>query len=223
MKANPWFAPLVLGAAMGLGPVSAEAAMITFAFGGQVTSVGDPNGILGTSIQLGDTWSGTFTFDSQTPDKYPGDPTLGDYVTDGPGMILTVGQVTITPLASAISVLNLSWGDRFYMGPAGVTEWSGLPPGISIVEWGVGLRDPTATAFQCDALPLIPPPLELFTERFFYVSGGMGGGVVFRADASFTWFTLVPEPSSMLLGLFTITLLTTRRRRARPPTQHVRF
>jgi len=45
--------------------------LITFAFEGDITSVTDRDGILGGQVQVGDTFSGSYTFESTTPDSNP--------------------------------------------------------------------------------------------------------------------------------------------------------
>lgn len=51
--------------------VSAWAVPITFEFTGRVTSIVDVDHVLAGDVVVGDTFTGTYTFDSTLPDSYP--------------------------------------------------------------------------------------------------------------------------------------------------------
>ena len=78
MRKSVAMIPLVLGFVLALaGP--AQAALITFEFGGQVTSISDSSNFLQGRIVVGQSYSARYTFDSETPDMYPNDPRGGGY------------------------------------------------------------------------------------------------------------------------------------------------
>jgi hypothetical protein len=214
MKTVRWAGPLVTGVMVCLGLPAAEGAMITYSFGGQITSVTDAHQLLQGSIREGDAWSGTYTIDSETPDYYSNKSTVGLYFSDAPSFVIIMNAVTIIPNHSSIYIVDRADWDGLSMGPYGASQSTGLPPGVDIgVEWGLGFTDPTGTANQGDALPLTPLPLELYSDRSILVNGGTDLGF-FRVDGTFDWFSVVviPEPGAMALGICAITVLLAHRR-----------
>ena len=214
MKPYRWVGPLVAGVMACMGLSAAEGVMITYYFGGQVTTITDSHQLLQGSIQEGDSWSGTYTIDSETPDYYLNDPTLGKYFSEAPSFVVIVGAVTIIPSHSYIYIGDRTDGDGFTIAPYGRSQSTGLPPGVDIgVEWGLGLYDPTGTANQGDDLPLTPLPLELYSDRGILVEGykwDIGG---FRVNGTFDWLLVevVPEPGAMALGICAITVFSAHR------------
>ncbi|MGD2111093.1 MAG: hypothetical protein PVI86_17080, partial [Phycisphaerae bacterium] len=53
-------------------PGVANAALITWEFGGRITSVHDVNDVLGGQVSVGTPFSGSFAFESTTPDSLSG-------------------------------------------------------------------------------------------------------------------------------------------------------
>ncbi len=73
--------------------------------------------------------------------------------------------------------------------------------GLFVTELGVNLNDPTMTAFNSDALPLVPPDLADFATRDFSFQGQ--GGFDVRGNLTI----LTPEAGSfalLLVGVLTI-------------------
>jgi hypothetical protein len=171
------------------------AAMITFQFGGVITSVSDAGGALGGDVNVGDPFSGTYTFDPDTPDGEPADPSRGLYEPLGALMTLSAGSVTVVSGPSALHaiVVEDNWlglRDLFLMG--GYSFESGS---LSVGEMEIRLSDPTQTAFDSDGLPLTPPVLTSFTTRTLIFQGR--GSFDVRGELT----TLTPEPTAMLLIL----------------------
>jgi len=149
-----------------------QAKLITFNFEGDVTYVGDK--LLGT-FNVGDKLSGSYTFDSATPDIVT-DPVFGDYYALK-ALNFTVGTYTGTLGAGTrvIEVVNnytdiISTTDwyRVLNNPFSGPNVGGLPPSDFLLY----LQDTTAAVFSSDALPITPPDLSLFDEKVFDVRFG---------------------------------------------------
>ena len=134
-----------------LGVAQARAELITFYFGGEITSVDDPNGTLGGAVQVNDAWSGSYTFESTTPDLYPGTPEIGRYESSAASMSMTLGTLTIEAQGTqcSIGIFDEAEGDYFAMECSGFYQ-NDIPVG----ELGFSLRDSTgaplpATLYLC--------------------------------------------------------------------------
>jgi PEP-CTERM motif-containing protein len=177
--------------------VEETAAMpITFNFRGTVGSV---DSSLSGTFSVGQPLSGSYTFESTTPDADPADPAFGGYdaVT---ALSFTIGSYAGTlnfpAISREIAVANdMSGVGDFY--DLTVQRVSGASVGSDQPNtFALRLLDSSASAFNSDALPLTPPDLAKFTSTWFlnFDSGAEVGGPL----TSLTLAT-VPEPSSLLL------------------------
>lgn len=180
---------ICLGFTLVLGSLEALAEPITFAFTGELTN----DSILGSA---GDVVSGTYTFESTTPDTAPF-PGSGIY----PGALLdyavTIGARTFTLDPSNTrpfqpNQISVSDGpqDAYTVG-APLNDGFGL----SELFASVGLTGP-GTIFTSDALPLQPPDVSLFTVQQFAFVGGLvdSTGLSFSALLRIDSITLVSDP-----------------------------
>jgi hypothetical protein len=174
--------------------VSAEAALITFAFGGQVTSVSDPQNVLGGAVTVGQAYSGQYTFDSETPDLWTRYPELGKYSCVNNSLQVNSGAFSVTPVTSSVLVCNQSYGDGY-----GVSAGQTTSGNLVVAELGFSLDESTGTVFTSKLLPLTPPDIGLFPERSFSVLAGPVTGQEFTIEGDVTYLILVPEPCSLLL------------------------
>ncbi len=156
---------LILGMVVILCAASSEAAPITFAFEGTVTSVGalDPANPFPTEPTFGTPFSGSYTFDSTAADGAPGDPTTGSYASAGGpyGISIALGGLTLSYGGVAIGVTDgyssYGPGDQYLVG------FSGGPTLLSL-----RFTDFSEAMFSNDALPLSPIAIAgLFTELNF--------------------------------------------------------
>jgi len=194
MKIKPWLAPLVLGAVVCLWPVSAEADLITIAFGGQVASVSDPQDVLGGAVTVGQAYSGQYTFDSETPDLWTQYPDVGKYSCVYEGLVVNIGSLIVTPATSWVFVSNGSHGDGYGAQVDRTTSGS-----LVVTELGFSLHESTGTVFMNKLLPLTPPDLNLFPERYFSILAGPVTGEEFSIRGDVTYLVLVPEPCCLIL------------------------
>ena len=92
MKAK-LFACVVLALVAG----QASGAIITFEFGGVITEVNDAASVLPPDVQVGASFSGSYTFDSTMPDLYPNDPRIGKYDSGADGLAIQIASLLLVP------------------------------------------------------------------------------------------------------------------------------
>ncbi len=212
MKPRRTLTVLVGGLAPGLGVGQATGYPVTWDFAGEVTNVFDENDLLGGAVTVGTPFSGSFTFESTTPDADPRDPTFGSYPD---AVVSALGQVGGFEFSGPIegenfiSVLEDLLGADSYGTMVGV-ELLGHPSVLRLI-----LVDSSATMFSSDSLPPFPPDLgTLGTARYSVFSESdpfpfsVGGDIMF----------LVPDPGTF--SLIAIGMLGIGRRRSarRRPT-----
>jgi hypothetical protein len=178
-------------------PLSAE--WISIAITAQVTDVMDEGGLDG-KIHVGDTVTGTYTYDSTTPDSYPGNY---EYYSAPAGISLECGGFVFRTDPSDVEFSvwlddhspSESWGDSY-----GIESNNNLPLSngslLNVIAWGLG--DTTATALSSDALPTTAPDLSDWDWNDPLMIDGMRGGG-FRIEANVTSVSLIPEPAAIAL------------------------
>src|SRR5271165_5066372 len=143
-----WFTPyciILLGQFLGL---TAGAAPVTFFFTGQVNSEAI-NGC-GALVNCGVVF-GSYTFDSAAPDQNP-NPNAGLYAAANITFSID-GTSFLSSPAGVINVANFPLVDQY-----GVLA-TGTASNASTATLSILLADPTATAFNSDALPQNPAAL----------------------------------------------------------------
>ena len=203
LSAAPWMVGLVAGMA-GLSP--AEGALITFEFGGQVTSIDDPQGLLQGLVEVGQAYSGLYTFDSASPDMSADNSEVGRYACVRGGTDVTLGNLMISPEDSHVYVGNHTRGDIYGLSAGPTTSGD-----LTVSEFGFQLRENTGGVFPDDALPLVPPELNQFSFRSFGLMAGPVTGLEFTIIGNVTY--LVPEPGSFLFLMTGAVSLMMRRSR----------
>lgn len=183
----------------------AEGALITFGFAGQITSVSDPQGVLGGAVAVGQSYSGTYSFDSETPDLYPGLLENGRYACTLNGLSVLLGSLPLVIPESFVSVGDHLRGD-FY----GVGTGKQLSGAWRVAEFGVTMHENTGSVFANDSLPLTVPDLNLFPTRSLWVQLGPTSGL--EAIIQGTVTSWIPEPGTLLLAAAGTITATTRRR-----------
>jgi hypothetical protein len=197
-------AAAVLGMVLGWGGVSdfAIAALITFNFEGNVTSV-SPS--VSSFFSTSDKLVGSYTFDSNAPDLSPSIQ-FGGYVVNQ--LSFTLGQNAYSAQTPHISIISNS-----ALGPhPGQSADSYSVSSNSNTGPSAGLLLPTSFGFSIsgmnkfpnDSLPLTPPSLAnlVSTDRAFSMGFVQPVGAVGNVNGVLTSLTLAPVPLPGAVVLF---------------------
>jgi hypothetical protein len=166
-------AVVICGVLIAASPIHAQTSqpMVTFHFEGVINAVYDAQGYLGGSVQNGDTFYGTYTFDPTVPDRDT-DVRNGKYQFDSPtqfSMTINIGALELTtesdvfPETGWIWVLNTNTRDWYRVrldSPALIASTLQCSNPTHSVYFT--LNGPT-WIFWSDNLPTIPPDLSDFT------------------------------------------------------------
>jgi hypothetical protein len=144
-----------------------------------VTSISDPRGgALGGAVHVGDTITGTYTYDLNAPDTHP-DLSLGVYRHHSApfGMNLKVNGITFRTDPDAVDFGITVANDR--SGQDAYTLWSRPNltdlAGAEIISLAWYLYDSSATALSSIALPFSPPNLTDWDTNFLWIEGSYSG------------------------------------------------
>jgi PEP-CTERM motif len=203
---------LLMGLVFGLGERTADAGPVTWDFAGEIGDVFDPDNDLGRAVTVGTPFSGSFTFDTTTPDSVPGNARLGVYddavlaISGQIGDLLFFGT---EGFSSSISIIDQAMGvdnDAFSLSVVGVN----VADLAAVFSFSLIFGDTDGSLFSNDGLPLQPPSnIEPALAPGFTFSSGPEGAAM---DGRLT--TLVPEPCTLaLLGLGGLHLARPRRSR----------
>lgn len=172
--------PIVMALALGAQSAAAQNT-VTFAYEAEVTHVPTD---LSSHFTVGDTFRFEFTFDQDTADSRPSEPSRGFY--DG---AITTGSVEVGAYAASASggLLEVrndgSEGDRFFVNalPLSGADLSGLSP----MRVGLTFLDGSATVFDSIDLPSAAPvPADFSSFTNLSISFGT------TSDPS-TWSTVI--------------------------------
>ncbi|NQT52616.1 PEP-CTERM sorting domain-containing protein [bacterium] len=216
-------------------PILASAVPITFDLVGQVDSVSDPAGILagaGVPVAVGDTFTGSYTFESTTPDGNPAASLAQYFVMGAPyGFSVNMGGATYSYTTGGSPSVHITVGNNNpTMDTYGVSRISPIDvvstatfPSIAWMDMMFTLMDTTGAVFSDTNLLLTPPTLSDFNINSFLLIGNTGttDPPGFSISGRLTDLTLhgagdpvIPEPCTLvLLGLGSMGLASRRRRR----------
>ncbi|MHC4656224.1 MAG: PEP-CTERM sorting domain-containing protein [Planctomycetota bacterium] len=192
-----------------IGNLRAE--IVTIYLTAEVTHVGDTADLLEGKVTTEDIITGSYTYDSDTPDSEPLS-TGGVYWHYNPpcGINLSVGGFVFQTDPDNVELLfgidNGTYGHDAYH----VTSYNNLPLSngveINAIVWQ--LDDYTETALSSDSLPTTPPVLDDWDGNYLLLACGPYSVVTVGARVT----SAVPEPATFLLLALGSLLLTRRGR-----------
>ena len=168
-------------------PASATDAVVTINITALVALVDDPASVLGGAINVGDTITATYTYDSTTPDSNPL-PTVGDYRHSSPpygitvnagGFVFETDPNNVDFLVEIVNDHGDPPRDNYLLRSYNNLQ---LSNGALVGHISWQLDDPTATAFSSEALPKVPPVLADWESIFGLVLRLDGLGVPFGPE-----------------------------------------
>jgi len=148
--------------ALGAGNLRAE--IIEINITAEIAYIGDLDGLLNGQLGVGDILSGSYIYDSATPDSQPSAPAVGDYwhYSSPYGISLSGGGFTFQTdpdnVEFIVEIVNNNPYDDGYL----LLSYNNLPlyDNVSVGHISWQLDDSTGTALSSDALPTTPPVLE---------------------------------------------------------------
>jgi hypothetical protein len=177
----------------------AQAELIIINITATVDRVDDFGNYLEGKIHVGDTITGSYTYESTTLDSNPSSQ-VGDYehYTSPYGASLTVGGFEFRTNPSnvdfVVEVVNdYPSGDNYAF-----RSYNNVPLFNGTLVDGIGwqLDDYTATALSSDALPATAPILSQWQANDLMLFGEHSG---YGIDATVTSAEVIPEPATLLL------------------------
>jgi len=192
---------IVIVALYVLIPSGVQADLVTFGVTGYTTTF-DADASVGWAIPMGTPFYGSFTFDTTIYDGRPDDPTVGQYLNTITSSSFWLGSDPVVDAEHngiADSRITVTDDDIDGFDTYWVREWSVAFKGydVSVV---ISLQDYTASAFDNDTLPIVPPPLEAFWFKYWQI-GADSPGYEFAIGGTVTSLTLMPEPTTALFLL----------------------
>lgn len=159
---NSILAACTVGLALVVSAESAQGELITHNYSGYVLEVLDLDGIFGASVMPGDRVSGSYTFESTTPDTRIS-PDIGVYEQALTAWTTNVGDLSFS-LGSSFQSIGV--GDGFN-GSDFYQLFGALQPshGLSNPVGNLLVRDTTEAVFSSDALRLEPVDRSQFEIR----------------------------------------------------------
>ncbi|HMV67684.1 MAG TPA: hypothetical protein PKA64_12615, partial [Myxococcota bacterium] len=157
--------------------MAAWATPVAFQVSATVGRVDDPSGALSGSVQVGDTITMTYTYDTDTANT-GSVPTVGDYWHDGPpyGMRVDAGPVSFAtdPMATSFLVEFVNdhgnpGSDNYLLRSyANVVSRGAIASPVDHMSWQ--LDDSTMRALSSTALTTRPPALPDWTTHPFFMA-----------------------------------------------------
>jgi hypothetical protein len=180
----------------------AHAELIEIGFSGLVDSVDDPCNLLQNGVQQGATITGSYSYNSQTPDSTPELEWNGLYqhTTTPYGMSLTIGELTFQTDETNVDFVvwiknNFNNTEDGYR----VTSYNNLPLNdlhIERLSWF--LNDYSGDAISSIELPATPPDLSVWQSNLLLIDGYRGSDF-FEFSGHVTDVWLIPEPCTLFI------------------------
>ena len=191
---------LAMGIMLASSASTSYAGLVTWHFSGELVHVTPEFNVFPETIESGTPFSGTFTFDTGTPDADMDNPRIGlypDSVTAVSGLLGEMPFAASELLASEWFVRDVAVGqdnDSFTVSISGVQ----LPIIDGLFRLDIFVADANGSMLSDDGLPLHPPDMTALDVRsradFLWDPGpGSAGGPI---------NVLIPEPSTLALLIF---------------------
>lgn len=191
--------------ALGVNCLWAE--LITINLTAEITEIGDGDNLLNGQLHVGDNLTGSYTYDSTTPDDNYA-TTVGDYWHYNPpcGISLSGGGFTFQTDPDDVRFL-IEVCDNRYLNEDSylVNSYNNLPLYgdvlVNSIVWD--FHDDSGTALSSDALPTTAPVLQNWLSTNELAIEGPriqeSGGLSFYIVSTVTSAELIPEPATILL------------------------
>jgi len=193
---------VVLEAAVFSTPV--EAALVTIEIEGVVDDVVDPDYFLNGRIDIGDVITGSYTYDTSTPNSSPLPLPYGaryEHFAYPSGFSLSVGGLDFMTDPANTSFLLEIINDYPYDDAYIVVSYENLPlaygPRVNNIAWY--LKDYSGTAISTVDLTSAAPLLGDWQGNHLSIGGGPGDRVGFVVVGHVTSAVVVPEPATVFL------------------------
>lgn len=213
MKKFSWTILAVL--LCGFLPAVSYGELITIGLTGRVDVADDPHNYFGGQIQVDDTVTGTYTYDTSVLDSEPCDPSIGAYwYYNAPcGVSVSIGSFNFKTDPNNVQ-FSVGIGDN-YPGFGDIYDFSShsnlsLPNGTLVDSIIWQLTDSTGLALSSDALPTTAPNLDDWNMNYatLDIHGGQFSDYYIAVDV--TSAVLIPEPATLLLLIFGIAICKRR-------------
>lgn len=185
--------------------------VITIEITAEIMGIDDRTDLLDGRINVGDIITGSYIYDSDTPDTNPSN-TVGDYwhYSSPYGISLSAGGFVFQTdpdnnIYFLVEILDDHTGQDTYL----VRSYNNLPlsNGVHVEHISWHLDDYSCNAVSSTGLPIIPPVLEDWGQNYLRITFGYKGSSVIGARVT----SAVPEPATFLLfGLGALALLRKR-------------
>jgi hypothetical protein len=191
---------LLVFVVLALSAATTNATIVTIGLTAEITNIDRYSQWLNENFKVGDIITGSYTYDTDTPDTNPLS-TVADYVYTGApyGINLNINGFTIQSSPDSahflISFANNHTGADFY----GFISYNNLPFSngipIDIISWQ--LDDYSCNALSSTELSSQPPDLEDWPRQGLLMTFGYKGGSILGAKV--TSVQIVPEPATLFL------------------------
>lgn len=163
----------------GLAWSSASADEVTVNVTARVTYISDPRDALSGQVQLGETFSGYYRYDSSAEGHYSAPNVVGYAIPGyGGGLRLTNGAVIIETQPTSNPIGSVEVGNNPSFGGA---DWLALSfsPGDLFNHVRFNFYDDSGQALSSNELPATAPELKKYSERSVTISGNGNSGFFF--------------------------------------------